>query len=72
MVAAHIKNFKPHVPVMMLTAHESLTDEVLEHVDVLFPKGESPREFLVALHAMLGDSKPLHARWLRNGQAKAA
>jgi CheY-like chemotaxis protein len=72
MVATHIKSFKPDVPVMMLTAQESLPDEVLEHVDVLFPKGESPRELLVALHAMLGHWMPLNARWLRDGQAKAA
>jgi CheY-like chemotaxis protein len=71
-VATHIKNFKPHVPVMMLTAHESLPDEVLEHVDVFFPKGESPRELLVEIHAMLGHRMPLDASWLRDGQAKAA
>ena len=71
-LATHIKNSKPHVPVMMLTAQESLPDEVLEHVDVLFPKGESPQEFLVALHAMLGARTPLHARLPRDGQAKAA
>ena len=72
MVATQVKEFKPHVPVMMLTAHASLPDEVLEHVDVLFRKGESPQELLAVLHAMLGDSMQLHARWLRNGQAKAA
>jgi CheY-like chemotaxis protein len=72
MVATHIKNFKPHVPVMMLTACESLPDEVLEHVDVFFPKGESPRELLAALHAMLGHCMPLHAHWLGDDQAKAA
>jgi DNA-binding response OmpR family regulator len=72
MVATEIKKFKPHVPVMMLTAQESLPDEVLEHVDVFFPKGESPRELLVALHAMLSHCMPLDARWLRDGEAKAA
>jgi CheY-like chemotaxis protein len=72
MLATHVKNFKPHVPVMMLTAQESLPDEVLEHVDVLFPKGESPRELVVALHAMLGAGMPLHARWPRDCQVKAA
>ena len=53
MVAIQIKNLKPHVPVMMLTAQKSLPDEVLEQVDVLFPKGESPQELLVSLQAML-------------------
>jgi DNA-binding response OmpR family regulator len=72
MVATEIKKFKPHVPVMMLTAQESLPDEVLEHVDVFFPKGESPRELLVALHAMLSHCMLLDARWLRDGEAKAA
>jgi CheY-like chemotaxis protein len=72
MVATEIKKFKPHVPVMMLTAQESLPDEVLEHVDVFFPKGESPRELLVALHATLSHCMLLDARWLRDGEAKAA
>jgi two-component system, OmpR family, copper resistance phosphate regulon response regulator CusR len=72
MVATEIKKFKPHVPVMMLTAQESLPDEVLEQVDVFFPKGESPRELLAALHAMLSDCMPPHARSLRDDQAKAA
>jgi two-component system copper resistance phosphate regulon response regulator CusR len=59
MVATEIKKFKPHVPVMMLTAQASLPDEVLEHVDVFFLKGESPRELLVVLQAMLSHSMPL-------------
>jgi DNA-binding response OmpR family regulator len=57
-VATHLKEFKPQVPVMMLTAHKSLPDEVLERVDVLFAKGESPQELLAALHAMLSSHRP--------------
>ena len=72
MVATEIKKFKPHVPVMMLTAQEALPDEVLEHIDVFYLKGESPRELLVALDAMLSHRMPLDAGWLRDGEAKAA
>jgi len=52
-VAAEVKNLKPHLPVMMLTGHKLIPDEVLEHVDVLFPKGESPQQLVDALHLML-------------------
>jgi CheY-like chemotaxis protein len=52
-VAIEVKKLKPHLPVMMVTGHKSIPDEVLEHVDVLFPKGESPQQLLEALHAML-------------------
>jgi DNA-binding response OmpR family regulator len=72
MVATRVKEFKPHIPVMMLTAHASLPDDVLEHVDVLFTKGESPQKLLAVLHAMLSRCLPIDARWLRGSHAKAA
>ena len=68
MVAREIKKVKPHLPVMMLTAHESLADEVLEHVDVFLTKGESPQDLLAALYDMLNCRIPLHA--LGAGTAK--
>ena len=71
MVATQIKEFKPNVPVMMLTAHESLPDEVLDQVDMFFPKGESTQELLAALHAMLSGSMPADVHCF-NGQVKAA
>ena len=71
MVATQMKEFKPHVPVMMLTAHASLPDDVLEHVDVLFTKGESPQELLAILHAMLNRGVPIDTDWLKD-QVKAA
>ena len=71
MVATQMKEFKPHVPVMMLTAHASLPDDVLEHVDVLFTKGESPQELLAILHAMLNRGVPINSDWLKD-QVKAA
>ena len=71
MVATQMKEFKPHVPVMMLTAHASLPDDVLEHVDVLFTKGESPQELLAILHAMLNRGVPINTDWLKD-QVNAA
>jgi len=51
-VAIEVKKLKPQLPVMMLTGHKSIPDEVLQHVDVLFPKGESPQQLVEALHAI--------------------
>ena len=41
-VAAHIRKVKPAMPIIMLSAHVGLSDELLKDVDAYVTKGESP------------------------------
>ncbi|MBZ5509584.1 MAG: response regulator [Acidobacteriia bacterium] len=71
-VASRMKRLKPDIPIMLLSAHDSLPEEVLDHVDVFFPKREPPRKFVAAVHVLLADRENFFAKWLRDWKRKAA
>jgi CheY-like chemotaxis protein len=41
-VARHMKEMKPRIPILMLSAYFSLPDHALDHVDAFITKGQSP------------------------------
>ena len=72
MVAARMKQLKPDVPIMLLSAHDSLPEEMLDHVDVFFSKREPPRKFVAAVQVLLADQETFFAKWLRDWKRKSA
>lgn len=72
MVASRMKRLKPEVPIMLLSGHDSLPEEVLDHVDKCFSKREPPRKFLAAVQVMLADQDSFFSKWLRDWKRKAA
>lgn len=72
MVASRMKLLKPEVPIMLLSGHDSLPEEVLDHVDKFCSKRETPRKFLAAVQGLLADQDSFFSQWLRDWKRKAA
>jgi CheY-like chemotaxis protein len=72
MVAARMKRLKPNVPIMLLSALDSLPEEMLDHVDVFLSKREPPLKFVAALQALLASRENFFSKWLRDWKHKAA
>ena len=52
-VAAAMKNLKPEVKILLLSAYVDLPNEALTHVDRRAVKGTSPTDFLAELKLLL-------------------
>jgi CheY-like chemotaxis protein len=72
MVASQMKQLKPDIPIMLLSAHDSFPEEMLDHVDVFFSKREPPRKFVTAVRVLLADRENFFSKWLRDWKRKAA
>jgi CheY-like chemotaxis protein len=72
MVAARMKRIKPDVPIMLLSANDSLPQEVLDHVDTFVSKREMPRTFVAALQALIDEHASFFSKWLRDWKRRAA
>ena len=72
MVASRMKQLKPDVPIMLLSGHDSLPEEMFDHVDKFFSKREPPRKFVTAVQVLLAERETFFAKWLRDWKRKAA
>ena len=72
MVALRMKCLKPDIPIMLLSAHDALPKEMLDHVDIFFSKREPPRKFVAAVQVLLGDRQRFFLKWLRDWKRKSA
>lgn len=72
MVASRMKQLKPDIPIMLLSAHDSFPEEVLDHVDKFFSKREPPRKFVAAVQVLLADREHFFSKWLRDWRRKSA
>src|SRR5450759_2710288 len=54
-VASRMKQLKPNIPIMMLSAHDSFAEEMLDLVDIFFSKREPPWRFVAAVQVLLAD-----------------
>jgi CheY-like chemotaxis protein len=64
-VAAKMKHMKSHVPIMILSAFESLPKNKLNAVDSFLSKSQPPTILLSTLRDLLEErSKPFFSRWL--------
>jgi CheY-like chemotaxis protein len=71
LLAAKMKEAKPEIPIMLLSAHDTLPKDALESVDVFLSKGEPPMKFVAAVNELVwcGD---FFSRWLRGWEHPAA
>ena len=72
MVASRMKQLKPDIPIMLLSAHDSVPEDMLEHVDIFFSKREPPRKFVAAVQVLLAERKNFFLKWLRDWKRKSA
>jgi CheY-like chemotaxis protein len=71
-VASRMKQLKPNIPIMMLSAHDSFADEMLDLVDIFFSKREPPWRFVAAVQVLLADREHFFSKWLRDWRRKSA
>ncbi len=69
-VASQMKQLKPDIPIMLLTADDALDQEVLDQVDMFFSKREPPRKFLDAVKILLAARGHFYSTWLRDWRRK--
>jgi two-component system, NtrC family, nitrogen regulation response regulator NtrX len=65
-VAAHIKQLKPDLPIMLLSAHDRIPPTALRWTDTFVSKSVPPDQFLIAVHELLAIRSPFFHRWLQN------
>lgn len=65
-VAERMKQLRPEVPIMMLSAQDSVPPAALHSTDTFLPKSASPDQFLDAVHDMVAAGSPFFRRWLQN------
>jgi CheY-like chemotaxis protein len=69
-VASRMKQLKADVPIMLLSAHDALADEMLDQVDVFFSKKEPPRTFVTAVQVLLAGREHFFSKWLHDWRRK--
>lgn len=71
-VAAKMKRFKPHVPILLLSAYGPLPKVKLQAVDTFLTKSQEPKALLPALQDLLTSRpKPFFHRWFDNWKGRA-
>jgi CheY-like chemotaxis protein len=65
-VARRMKDLRPEVPIMMLSAPDSIPPAALHTADSFVPKGAAPEQFVDAVHDMVAAGSPFFRRWLQD------
>jgi CheY-like chemotaxis protein len=65
-VAARMKQMKSHVPILLLSGEDSLSEAELKSVDGFLCKGEPPTQLLSMLDHLLRVRPPFFHEWLDN------
>jgi len=65
-VAARMKELRPEVPIMLLSAQDCVPVAALRSADTFLPKGTPPDQFVDAVHDMVASGSPFFRRWLQN------
>jgi len=65
-VAARMKQLKPEVPIMLLSAQDRVPAAALRSADTFLPKSVPPDQFVDAVHDMVAAGSPFFHRWLQN------
>jgi CheY-like chemotaxis protein len=71
-VASRMKELKPDIPIMLLSAHDSFAEETLAEVDMFVSKREPPRTFVAAVQSLLANRENFFSKWLRDWRRKSA
>src|ERR1700740_491694 len=65
-VAARMKQIKPNVPILMLSAHDVLPPAALRASDTFLSKSAPPNQFVHAVEELLAARSPFFYRWLQS------
>lgn len=65
-VASRMKQLKPDIPIMLLSAHDSFAEEVLDQVDTFLSKSEPPHTFVAAVEVLLAGREHFFSKWLHD------
>ena len=65
-VAARMKQLKPEVPILMLSAQDSLPPGALRASDTFLSKSAPPSQFVHAVQELLAARSPFFHRWLQS------
>lgn len=72
MVATRMKQLKPNVPIMMLSAQEDLPTAAMRASDTFLSKSTPPSQFVQAVDDLLAAHSPFFHRWWQNWKRRAA
>ena len=65
-VAQLMKQLRPEVPIMMLSAQDCVPASALRSADTFLSKSVPPDQFVEAVHDMVADGEPFFERWLHS------
>ena len=65
-VAARMKQIKPEVPIMLLSAQDHVPAAALHSADAFLSKSVPPDEFVDAVHDLVAAGSPFFHRWLHS------
>ena len=65
-VAQLMKQLRPDVPIMMLSAQDCVPASALRSADTFLSKSVPPDQFVEAVHDMVADGEPFFERWLHS------
>ncbi len=72
LLASRMKQLKPEIPIMLLSARDELAEENFDQVDIFFSKTEPPWKFAEAVQVLLNGRKDFFSKWLRDWRRKRA
>jgi len=65
-VALLMKQLRPEVPIMMLSAQDSVPSSAFRSADAFLSKSVPPDQFVEAVHDMVASGSPFFNRWLHH------
>ena len=65
-VAMRMKQLRPEVPIMMLSAQDCVPATALRSADAFLSKSVPPEQFVEAVHDLVADGSPFFERWLHS------
>ena len=70
-VAQRMKEIRPGIRSMMLSAQERVPAEALSQVDTFVSKARPPRDFVAAVDEMVTHQAPFFTRWLHDWRERS-
>ena len=65
-VAARMKQLRPEVPIMLLSAQDLVPAAALRSADAFLSKSVPPEQFVEAVDDLVAEGSPFFERWLHN------
>jgi CheY-like chemotaxis protein len=71
-VAAQMKLTRPDIPIVLLSGHDWLPDDVLQSADAFVAKREPPATLVTTIHDLLTVRTPFFMRWFNDWKNNTA